>query len=224
MSALSRLLLGHSIRNNINYYTYFHCLSHRCHQHHHHHHHHRRHISTSAAKSMLGFSEDQQFSIRELRHAYFEAAKRYHPDVARRSQQQNDEKNTDITIPTIDFRDITVAYEHLLNCDHHLQHNNTSFSTEDMENIITIDEDEEYRQACQSQLGLPAEIVEESKRNPMFRKWLLGNTDSAHIWRVFLSSNGGLAQKLRPIAGYLGKGGEVGVVKKSETRRRRPRR
>lgn len=183
-----------------------------------------RFISTSAAKSILGFSDDQQFSIRELRHAYFQAAKRHHPDVVRQQMDERD-GNTNGNGATIDFRDITEAYEILLNCpDHHIPFNSKTRDDE-MENIITIDEDEEYRQACQSQLGLPAEIVEESKRNPMFRKWLLGNTDAAHLWRVFLAANGGLAQKLRPIAGYLGKGDSVeGELKKSETRRRRSRR
>ncbi len=185
-------------------------------------------ISTSAAKSILGFSEDQQFSIRELRHAYFEAAKRWHPDVVVVRPQIMETRNNYHTddVDTIDFRDITDAYEHLLNCpDHHTPFCNSNTKQGGMENnIITIDEDEEYRQACQSQLGLPAEIVEESKRNPMFRKWLLGNTDAAHLWRVFLAANGGLAQKLRPIAGYLGKGEGEGALKKSETRRRRSKR
>ena len=79
-----------------------------------------------------------------------------------------------------------------------------------MENIVTVSEEDEYRQACESVLGLSAEIVEESKQNP-------------HYFRVFFAGNGGLAQKLRPPAGYLGRGEEA-VVKKSETRRKRPKR
>ena len=168
-----------------------------------------RSISTSAAKSMLGFSDDEKFTVRELRHAYFEAAKRHHPDVA---QQQADDADC-----ALDFRQITEAYEHLLSGDH-IQQNNE----EELQNIVTISEEEEYRQACQSILGLPAEIVEESKQNPMFRKWLMGNTDAAHHWRVFFAGHGGLAQKLRPPAGYLGRGKEE-VVRKSDTRRKRRR-
>merc|ERR1712127_1029398 len=110
--------------------------------------------------------------------------------------------------------DITEAYEHLLNGDH------LQSSKEEMANIVTTTEEEDYRQACQIILGLPAEIVEESKQNPMFRKWLVGNTDAAHHWRVFFAAHGGLAQKLRPPAGYLGKGKDDVVVKKSETRRK----
>ncbi|KAL9188514.1 hypothetical protein ACHAXT_006892 [Thalassiosira profunda] len=155
---------------------------------------------------MLGFSDDHKPTIRELRTAYFEAAKRYHPDVAHQSD--------DGSGGAFDFRDITEAYEHLLNGDH------IHCNEIDMENIITISEEEEYRSACQAVLGIPAEIVEESKQNPMFRKWLTGNTDAAHHWRMFFSAHGGLAQKLRPPAGYLGQK-EKPALKKSETRRKR---
>lgn len=164
-----------------------------------------RSISTTAAKSMLGFSEDHKPSIRELRHAYFEAAKRYHPDVVLKADA------------SLDFRDVTVAYEHLLSGG------DMQYKKEDMENIVTLSEEEEYRQACKEVLGLPAEIVEESKQNPMFRQWLTGNTDAAHHWRLFFAGHGGLAQKLRPPAGYLGKGKDQ-VVRKSDTRRKRSRR
>mmetsp|Transcript_29631 Transcript_29631/g.62835 ORF Transcript_29631/g.62835 Transcript_29631/m.62835 type:complete len:196 (-) Transcript_29631:145-732(-) len=173
-----------------------------------------RSISTTAAKSMLGFSEEEKFTIRELRHAYFEAAKRHHPDVVQQ-HQQTDNANSD---GALDFRNITEAYEHLLSGDHNIQ-----YSKEEMQNIVSISEEEEYRLACKEILGLPAEIVEESKKNPMFRRWLTGNTDAAHHWRVFFAGHGGLAQKLRPPAGYLGRGEEDGIVKKSETRRKRSR-
>lgn len=157
---------------------------------------------------MLGFSEDHKPTILELRHAYFDKAKLHHPDV---QQTYND----DGAAESLDFRDITDAYEHLLNGDH-----TTQYTREEMANIVTVSEEEEYRLACQMVLGLPAEIVEESKQNPMFRQWLMGNTDAAHHWRVFFATHGGLAQKLRPPAGYLGGGGD-GIVKKSETRRKR---
>ena len=169
-----------------------------------------RGISTTSAKSMLGFSEKHKPTVRELRYAYFEAAKRCHPDVVQQQQTDKDDSTS------LDFRNITEAYEHLLSGDH------IECNKEEMENIVTISEEEEYRQACETVLGLPAEIVEESKQNPMFRHWLDGNTDAAHYWRVFFAGNGGLAQKLRPPAGYLGKGKE-GIVKKSETRRKRTR-
>jgi len=163
---------------------------------------------------MLGFTEEEKFTIHELRRAYFEAAKRTHPDVVQQLQTEDGE-----SIATLDFRDITEAYEHLLTGD---GNNFTQYNKEEMEDIVTVSEEEEYRQACQAILGLPAEIVEESKQNPMFRRWLVGNTDAAHHWRVFLAANGGLAQKLRLPAGYLGKGKDK-AVKKSETRRKRSR-
>ncbi len=171
--------------------------------------HHRCNISTTAAKSMLGFSEDKRPSIRELRNAYFVAAKRCHPDVINQQQPDGEEDNA-----SFDFRDITIAYEHLLSGDH------IEYNPEEADNIVTRNEEEEYRDACKTMLGLPAEIVEESKQNPMFRKWLTGNTDAAILWRSFFAANGGLAQKLRPPAGYLGRGKEA-VVRKSDTRRKR---
>ncbi|KAL3806550.1 hypothetical protein ACHAXA_010758 [Cyclostephanos tholiformis] len=173
-----------------------------------------RGISTSAAKSLLGFAEDEKFSIRELRHAYYEAAKRCHPDVVR-PQQSGGDGDSD---SSLDFRDITEAYEHLLGGDHSSQ-----FSKEELANIVSISEDEEYRLACHAKLGLPAEIVEESKQNPMFRRWLTGNTDAAHHWRSFFAAHGGLIPKLRPPAGYLEHGGERAPVMKSETRRKKSR-
>ncbi len=157
---------------------------------------------------MLGFSDDKRPSIRELRNAYFVAAKRCHPDVVNQQQSDGEEDNT-----TFDFRDITIAYEHLLNGDH------IDYNPEE-DSLVTRNEEEEYRDACKTMLGLPAEIVEESKQNPMFRKWLAGNTDAAIHWRSFFAANGGLAQKLRPPAGYLGRGEEA-VVRKSDTRRKR---
>jgi hypothetical protein len=164
----------------------------------------RRHITTAVAKSMLGFTEHSKFTIRELRHAYFEAAKLHHPDVIK--QHQN---NTDIK--QYDFRDITIAYEHLLNSPH---------TSQTDEPIITHDEETEYRTACLDILGIPAEIVEESKKNPMFRQWLMGKTDAAMHWKMFLSKHGGLAEKLVPRV-QVGKGEEV--VRRVDTRRKRRR-
>ena len=169
---------------------------------------HRRDITTSAAKSMLGFAKEQRFSVKELRDAYFQAAKLCHPDAVR---------GEDANSSLLDFRDITDAYEHLLNGDD----SGSQYSKEELANIITISEEEEYRQACKASLGISAEIVEESKQNPMFRKWLTGNTDAAYHWRNFFAAHGGLAQKLRPPAGYLGSGDKDKVVTKSELRRKK---
>ena len=164
---------------------------------------HRNNISTSAAKSMLGLADQQVLSVRQLRQAYFELAKQCHPDVASRTQ--------------LDFREITEAYEHLLNrggfCDE-----------ADLANAVTADEEDEYRRACDAVLNLPAEVVEECKQNPLFRRWLGGNTDGAQYWRIFFAGHGGLAQKLRPPAGLLGEERQDGTGKRLATRRKRTRR
>jgi hypothetical protein len=165
-----------------------------------------RHITTASAKSMLGFTEHCQFTIRELRHAYFEAAKLHHPDVIKQHPNRN----------VFDFRDITNAYEHLLTSSH------ISHISED-EPIITHDEEDEYRRACLDILGIPAEIVEESKKNPMFRQWLMGKTDAAMHWKMFLTKYGGLAEKLRPRV-QIGKGVGGGKVGGVDGRRKRKRR
>jgi hypothetical protein len=122
-------------------------------------------------------------------------AKKCHPDVVSTSE-------------SLDFLEITDAYEYLLKNKHHTS----------QDYIVSLEEEETYRQACLTILGIPAEIVEESKQNPMFRHWLSGNTDAAQHWRSFFAVHGGLALKLRPPAGFLEGGSDT---PKSETRRRR---
>ena len=162
-----------------------------------------RSISTQAARSLLGLPTDitQAVSLQEVRQAYFAAAKQCHPDM-----QTNDSDGHE------EFLALTKAYEVL-----HSQAK--SDHSEDETVIITVNEEEEFRAACQRNLGVPAEIVEECKQNPMFRRWLGGNTDAAHTWRDFFVQNGGLAPKLRPLAGFLGSSG--GALPTSRRRRKR---
>lgn len=162
----------------------------------------RRHrlISTQAAKMLLGFSSSHRPTMRELRAAYFEAAKQTHPDVA----QENEDG--------IDFVKITKAYERLL--DSREIENDATWK-------ISKDEEDEYRSACKAILGIPAEIVEESKQNPMFRHWLGGNTDGAQHWRAFFAVHGGLAQKLQAPAAYLESGQEAATFESRPRRKRR---
>jgi hypothetical protein len=143
----------------------------------------QREITTSSAKVLLHLNQDIKPTVKELRHAYFEMAKKCHPDVRGDS---GDELN---------FLELTEAYEYLLHSKH--TRNNQDA------HIISLEEEETYRQACLYVLGIPAEIVEEAKQNPMFRLWLGGNTDGAHYWKGFLSAHGGLAQRLRPPSGYM---------------------
>jgi hypothetical protein len=63
---------------------------------------------------------------------------------------------------------------------------------------LSPSEEEEYRLACENQLGLTAEIVEECKKNPGFLMWLSGRSDSAHHWRSFFALHGGLGPRLQP--------------------------
>lgn len=158
----------------------------------------RSKVTTSKAKQMLGFTFDCTPTVIELRTAYFEAAKKCHPDV----------KSDD---DVLDFRELKDAYEHLVNGGH--------VSTDPTEDI-TAAEESDYRRACIQILGLKAEIVEESKQNPMFLHWLSGKTDGAQYWRNFFTAHGGLAPRLRPPDGYLAANENL-VPKQSETRRRR---
>jgi hypothetical protein len=92
---------------------------------------------------------------------------------------------------TSDFLRITNAYE--------LLQQEAIKST----NYVTSQEEEEdFRNACEQQLGLSAEIVEECKQNPAFLRWLSGRTDSAHYWRSFFHQNGGLAPRLQHLSRY----------------------
>lgn len=188
-----------------------------------------RSISTKAARQLLGLplsssssNDNRPITVRELRAAYFEAAKKTHPDLM--------SNNNDIDSSGDSFRRVTEAYERLLHSrevvvlevsdgddnrqggDHHHHHHH----------VISRQEEDEYRQACIQVLGIPAEIVEESKSNPMFRHWLGGNTDGAQHWRAFFSVHGGLAQKLRRPKALIGSGQqqEISTV---ATRRRRKR-
>jgi hypothetical protein len=133
-----------------------------------------------AAKELLGLPPSQTSPTpKELRVAYFTAAKRCHPDL----QPQSNRDLVEL------FHQITSAYELLQ------KGNNTNDWTDVG---ITDDEEATFRVACKEQLGLTAETVEESKQNPMFREWLQGKTDAAYFWQNFLANHGGLAPMLRP--------------------------
>jgi hypothetical protein len=132
----------------------------------------RRQISVHAARRLLGLSYPN-FTIHQLRHAYRKAALTSHPDL--------ENGNHDA------FLQVTEAYEVLL-----------THSSGKVETVVSADEELAFRQACRDWLGLPPEIVEESKQCPNFRQWLSGRTDSAHAWRVFFALHGGLAPMLRP--------------------------
>jgi len=144
-----------------------------------------------AARKVLGLEGD--VTTRQLRLAYLHAAKQCHPDLAKN-------KSGD------DFRRVTNAYELL-----------QSGVIPDADLGITIREEESFRQSCQEWLGVTAEVVEESKRCPIFREWLEGRTDSAFRWKVFFALHGGMAPMLRPPTALL----EGQPVPTAFTRRKR---
>lgn len=164
----------------------------------------KRFLTNQDALGILSLNRTQ-LTPATLRTAYLQAAKECHPDTSQNADHSKEEA-------AIQFRLVTEAYEFLLR---------GKLDSDDTGDYgITIEEEASFRRACQERLGLPAEIVEESKQCPAFRQWLDGKTDAAHYWRVFFIQHGGLAPKLRPpSAGLL----ESNVVPtKSSTRRRRP--
>jgi hypothetical protein len=165
----------------------------------------RRWITTKQAQETLRLAPC--YTTEELRRAYFAAAKKCHPDAL-----QKTEKDMDIAK---EFRLVTLAYEKLQSKSTTMTqlHNN-------QDGNLSMDQQSQFRSACQTILGVPAEIVEECKRDAKFRQWLLGNTDAAIYWRNFLSVHGGLAPMLETTAGYLGSSKGNGEHK-SETRRKR---
>ena len=164
-------------------------------------------VTTSQAKSLLGFHPASTPTVTELREAYYKAAMECHPDVAAQPPQQahddevnnnqNKKNNKKKTAVTMDFRELTEAYDYLL------QHGHVNTDAPELYETMSKDDERDYRAACVHVLGLRAELVEESKQNPMFLRWLSGNTDGAQIWRNFLDTQGGLAQRIQPPTAYL---------------------
>lgn len=197
-----------------------------------------RWISIPSAKKVLGFPPHHRPTVKELRLAYFEAAKRTHPDSVQISSSSSTSGSSGTSTSTStstnrnyggggeDFCRVTEAYERLLGSkdvvvELSAGEDDEKGGTVSWKNIISREEEEEYRRACQDVLGIPAEIVEESKQNPMFRHWLHGNTDGAQHWRAFFAVHGGLAQKLVQPVAFIESGQDLVSF---ETRRRRRRR
>lgn len=161
---------------------------------------HSRWISSRAARDLLGLprelpSETISLTLKELRHAYFAAAKKCHPDMKPSPDDRTWTDTDGNSAPN--FLQITHAYEVL---------QGEIAQNQDVMSTITSSEEDEFRHACQTVLGVDAEIVEECKRNPVFRQWLDGRTDAAYHWRTFFMQYGGLAPKLRPSGGRLAAG------------------
>jgi len=176
--------------------------------------------TTIAALDLLSLTNKPNFTSLELRDAYFSAAKRCHPDS--RFQRQQENNNTDVYDLTSRFMLLADAYEYLQKKRRNSMHNGDKSSSSygwnnvDEDDVkISENEEEEFRAACIEYLGLQAEVVEESKRCPLFRDWLRGNTDAALHWKLFFMLNGGLAPKLNPVSNLL----DGGVTAKKMNRR-----
>ena len=135
-----------------------------------------RTISVAAARARLGLVEG--FSAKQLRDAYFMAARSAHPDTTT--------ARTDASEASRAFIAISDAYQML----------RAGSGAEDPVDARKEEAEEDFRAACQSWLGCDALLVEEAKRCPIFREWLRGNTDAAQQWRAFLRLHGGLAPVL----------------------------
>ena len=156
-------------------------------------------ITIANALKLLNLSHYKtKYSPKEIRDAYFTAAKKCHPDSpnAKVEYDNNDVDDNDDErrkeYLTNQFHAITEAYELLQKYPIDVQNDD---DTNDC--IISKSEEEDFRQACQEFLGVDAEIVEESKRCPLFREWLKGRTVDAFLWNLFLMKHGGLAPMLK---------------------------
>ena len=141
-------------------------------------------ISTTAARSLLGLPE--VFTPRQLRDAYFEAARSSHPDAVCDADADDDAPLASAR----SFIAVSEAYEKL-----------RGVPGEHDPSVVTGSEEDEFRSLCLVELGVTADAVEEAKRCPMFRIWLQNssrNNDYANHWRRFLAMNGGLAPRLAP--------------------------
>ena len=125
-----------------------------------------------------------RFTPVELRDAYFAAAKRCHPDtafVAPGFEEEADGGFAEVESAEAGaaqmFIRVTEAYEllreHSASEVDGLSSSRSQTSPFEAEaEYISKSEDEDFRAACRDFLGVDAEIVEESKRCPIFRNWL----------------------------------------------------
>ncbi len=176
------------------------------------------HLSTSSSPPSASYitaslkilSLNKNFTIRELRDAYFDAAKQCHPDTLSAKEEDSDNLKTQASNQ---FLQITEAYEALQIYANHGRQDNTKEL--DLDFIITKTDEEYYREAVYETLGIDADVLEESKKCPMFRIWLKGGSHTAFHYNMFLMRHGGLAQML-PAK-------KAAQISEGPTRRRRKR-
>jgi len=168
-------------------------------------------LSRKIYSALQILSLSQGFNPKDLRDAYFNAAKKCHPDSHSSAIQASNHilgKNTNkimsdeekrIKLSSM-FLEITEAYELLRKYPGgtiHPSSKSSSTITQDMEyEFISKTEEQHYREAVRESLGIDAEALEESKRCPMFREWLKGKSHMAYHFNLFLMRHGGLAPML----------------------------
>ena len=164
-------------------------------------------FSSTASSSSINSALDllnlkRGFSPRDLRDAYFSAAKKCHPDsqtVHTNIPVDGDAKKKQELSNM--FLEVSEAYDLLQTCSIDKEGvttgiNGKSSDIDGME-LITKSEEQYFREACREYLGVDAETVEESKRCPIFREWLKGKSIDAFHWNLFLMKHGGLSPMLR---------------------------
>ena len=156
--------------------------------------------SINNAIKLLNLSKKKGYTPIELRDAYFTAAKSCHPDSpnAKLDNIHDDEEKQKEHL-TNQFHAVSEAYELLQKYPAAIDANDydTEESSSSLHDYITKSEEEHFRESCREFLGVDAEIVEESKKCPLFREWLKGRTVDAFLWNLFLMKHGGLAPMLR---------------------------
>ena len=200
--------------------------------------------SITTALKLLNLKPHTRFSPKELRDAYFTAAKLCHPDspnakimILTNDDDDHDHHNSKDGSNGIKEKkdmDEETRKEHLTNQFHAIteayellqKHSNIGSSSSQQHQpstneYITKSEEEHFRQACIEFLGVDAEIVEESKRCPLFREWLKGRTVDAFLWNTFLMKHGGLAPMLRKKKVANLAAGDDGSFVGGKSRRRR---
>lgn len=158
---------------------------------------------TQINSALRRLSLKQGFSMLELREAYFEAAKRCHPD-ANQDDVEVKARSSDL------FLKVTEAYELLRKYPRGDLSSNSEIDEDEYyeQNIISKTEEQFYRDAVYETLGMRAEDLEESKKCPMFRIWLAGGSHTAFHFNLFLMRHGGLAPMLgkKKAAALIGEG------------------
>ena len=164
---------------------------------------------TQINSALRRLSLKQGFSMLELRDAYFEAAKRCHPDA---NQDDNEAKVRSSDL----FLKVTEAYELLRKYPRGDISSSSEIDEDEYyeKNIISKTEEQFYRDAVYETLGMRAEDLEESKKCPMFRIWLAGGSHTAFHFNLFLMRHGGLAP-------MLGKKKTTALIGEGKRRRRK---